>query len=356
MRKWTVLAAMAALAVGCNAILGVDDPTEVNSASDAAAETAPIEAGGLPVDAPAVDGGCWDPRNTEVVDNPHDDLPKFHIPDPASVSGVAHPARYSNVAGGTLDLETNLTWLPASADAGASGTGLASQPDAVVACMRLGGGARLPTRMELVTLQNWATDKDPGVDPGYFQDTLISTYYWSSTASFASTTNPAHWGVAFNPFGVGTGARLNTTTDGVRCVRSAATPPPPRARYVVSKLCGLTRDMWTDLEWERGIGEKATYEGSVAHCAALTKAYPLVDRPFRIPTYPELSSIVLTAAANPAIDTKAFASESTQYTTSSENKQNPGVYPTIDFSDGQCQENRGALTPTIYVRCVRTLP
>ena len=344
------------LGAGCHAVLGLEDPTIVvgpDAEAEAAVETdaagdavVDSEVQDAPEDAPIVDAGCW--ADVVLVENDWMDLLNTPVPQPAAATGVSNRASYdASVPGEVYDNVTKLTWL-VEVDGGKSPVG--SQAEAVAACAAK--GARLPTRMELVTIQNWypAPNATVGTDQTFFPDT-VDAYYWTSVR----TSSNVNWGwtAHFGPLGFGTVATLDRTMPlNYRCVRGISPAQPLTHRYAVSTSCNIVRDLGTRLEWERGRGKAAKYSLAEAHCDALPKHG---RNDWRIPTYSELESIVYTNRENPAIDPLAFETEQGIYWTASLPGRFPNNRIVVPFSDGQTTDVRNDAVNDVWARCVRTM-
>jgi len=344
------------LAAGCQAVLGLDDPTVVRPEADVDAMPQSDGADDLdegdsglrdaPEDAPIVDAGCW--ADVILVANDWTDFLNTPVPQPAAATGVSNRASYdASVPGEVYDNVTKLTWL-VEADGGTSPTG--TQAEAIAACAAR--GARLPTRMELVTIQNWypAPDASTGADPVLFPDT-VEAYYRTSVPT--SSNVKWGWAVFFGSIGFATISNADLTAKyRYRCVRGPSPEQPLTHRYAVSPACDVVRDLGTRLEWERGRGKAAKYSLAEAHCESLPK---LGRNDWRIPTYSELESIVYTKRENPAIDPLVFETEQGIYWTSTLPGRFPNNRIVVPFSDGQTTEVRNDEVTDVGVRCVRTM-
>ena len=343
----------------CHAILGLDEPVVADAGPDADAgdERAPAEGDGSaeadvgPVgdgsnDVAVVDAGCW--ADVVLVDNTWEDLLNTPVPQPATATGVSNRASYdASVPGEVYDNVTKLTWL-LEPDGGTSPSG--TRADAIAACASR--GARLPTRMELITIQNWypVDDATAGADQAVFPDT-VEAYYWSTTPT--SSNVKWGWGVAFYTGGAGTNLGFDTAASLLRyrCVRGPA-PSRPTHRYEISQACNIVRDNGTRLEWERGRGKSGKYIQAEAYCQSLP---PAGRNEWRIPTYSELSSLLYTKRENPAIDTLAFETEQGNYWTSTLPNRAPNHRVVVPFSTGSTTDIRNDDVPDLWARCVRTM-
>jgi hypothetical protein len=351
----TVAVALAWLAQSCGG--STETKPEVEAGPDGATEAAsdapiaPVDATtDVTVDADTTDP-CW--RQFTRITNDHVDLARFPIPNPPA-AGLPRPASYdaSTEGGVVYDNVTHLTWQPSFPvftyhdDAGAQCSGL---------------DASLPTRLELSTIENWTNaDADaPGIDPVFGE--TAQDYYWTSTKD--ATRANFWWIVGFQPLGwaatVAEGVPPNQYY--VRCVqRPGPDPNAPVHRYEVSELCGRVRDVPARLEWERAAGSQGPYLAGVAHCDTLN-ADAGIDPDagagkWRIPSYGELMSLVLTSRESPAIDTRAFASENGVYWTSTNPTGFANFKVVIRFSDGDATDVRPSTSASVYTRCVRDMP
>ncbi len=349
------------LSAACHAVLGLSDPVverldvsedgaapadvtgDVSSGEDASPDVDP-EGGLVP---PNIDAGCW--ADVVVVQNGWPDFSSTPVPQPRLATGVSNRASYdASVPGEVYDNITKLTWL-VEPDGGAPPT--ATQQGATEQCAAR--GARLPTRMELVTIQNWypSDEATAGADPEFFPDTS-PTSYWSATP--VSSNINFGWAVGFASIGFGLYPNINkTAVYPFRCVKGPTpVPTAPSHRYEVSLACGIVRDTGTRLEWERGRGKSGRYTQGEAHCETM----PLEGRnAWRIPTYSELASLLYTARENPAIDILVFESEQGLYWTSTLPNRFPNNRIVMPFSDGMTTEVRNDAVADVWARCVRTM-
>jgi hypothetical protein len=173
-------------------------------------------------DAPATGGTCADidecARGTDDCDasatcaNTAGD---FKCPCPAGVGGSGHgPAscsgpRFTDLGGGLVrdNNGSGLVWQQA-VDARSF-----TQADAIVYCAGLGGGWRLPTKDELLSIVD-TTRTNPCIDPTYFPGTPVSAF-WS--ASSVADPPSSGWYVFFN----NGSTNVDFATDALRarCVR-----------------------------------------------------------------------------------------------------------------------------------------
>ncbi len=141
----------------------------------------------------------------------------------ASASIVARAdaptGQYAVGAMTTLDQKTGLTWQRfVETTGGDDGSGHRTRANALSYCASLalsGGGWRLPTEKELVTLVD-LTRSTPSVDPNAVSVTLDGIDYWSISPVAASPTTK---GWSMNFLRGATSQTGMTTPLNVRCVR-----------------------------------------------------------------------------------------------------------------------------------------
>ncbi len=136
---------------------------------------------------------------------------------PSSVQADAPPGRYTAVGKTVVDNVTHLTWQQTVAtNGGDDGAGRSTWANAKTSCATLGGGYRLPTAKELLTLIDFSKTS-PAIDTsaGAFPDTP-SEPFWTATPLRGSPPASA-WFIDFSD-GY-TGNADMTQPSRVRCVR-----------------------------------------------------------------------------------------------------------------------------------------
>ncbi|MES1206307.1 MAG: DUF1566 domain-containing protein [Pseudomonadota bacterium] len=127
------------------------------------------------------------------------------------------PGRYTAAGTTVVDNMTKLTWQSIVATTGGDdGMGRATWANAKSACATLGGGSRLPTAKELLTLIDFSQTA-PAIDtsPGAFPDTP-SEPFWTATPLHGAPVTRA-W---FIDFSTGYAGNADVAQPGrVRCVR-----------------------------------------------------------------------------------------------------------------------------------------
>jgi len=252
------------------------------------------------------------------------DQPPFPRPQKFTVNGEV-----------VLDENSRLEWQR-TIDVAARGW-----VDAKTYCDQLavaGGCWRLPQRIELVSIANYAVPPSPAIDSTAFPNTP-AVGFWSATPVVNSTTQA--WYVTFADGS--TGESPTTTTMPVRCVRS--TIAPPTNRYQISATTVV--DLATELTWQHVIDPGTyTFNTAATFCANLA----LDQLTWRIPSIQELETIVDTSATNVAVDPTAFPNtpaglhwSGTLRSTDSQSGW------TVDFGVGIASRPIGNMAP---VRCV----
>jgi uncharacterized protein DUF1566 len=205
-----------------------------------------------------------------------------------------------------------------------------------------GGCWRMPERIELVSIANYAVNPNsgPAIDRTAFPGTP-GTELWSATPLVGSTTQA--WFVTYGDGSTGTLAM--TTTRPVRCVRS--TVEPPAMHYAVGT--DVVTDQGTGLAWQRNLdGNSYNFNDAAAMCAGLA----IAGGGWRMPSVQEVETIVDTGStANVSIDTTAFPNTpSGLHWTGTLRSNDAQSGWTIDFGNGVASRPVGSALP---VRCVR---
>jgi len=320
-----MLASLALL--GCNAVLGIDAPIEVRPDGGASQFDAAMEddAGTL------VDGGDG------PLEAPHA-RPRWPMPNPQQV-GTTYLQSYTVEGEVVLDTVTELTWQRTASSMPMSWS------DANEFCESLavdGGGFRLPSRIELVSLVD-LTQSGTAIDGNAFPSTPPEGF-WSASRS-ADISNKA-WGVGFG-FSTGVAFQAELTEPRrVRCVRSPATEQGA-SRFTVDGE--LVEDTATHLQWQREASSVAADWNTAAQsCASLT----LSGDGWRLPTLKELHTLVDETRVLPAIDSATLPTGPTGfYWTSSQPKGFGDLAWTVGFERG-LDVFRNTNT-TAMSRCVR---
>jgi hypothetical protein len=258
----------------------------------------------------------------------------------APLPGLPHAHDYDlGTPDVVIDRLTGLMWQrrPSST--------LMTWPKAQQACAELSLAGqrdwRLPSRIELVSLLDTRRTQ-PSIDVEAFPGTP-SDWFWTSSRA-ADDPNSA-WYVYFY-FGY---PRTDDVTNAfsVRCVRTEQPPHPLSARYEVRARD--VRDVATDLRWERvPTNEPLTFEAARDHCNHLKLGG---DGQWRVPTLPELLTLIDERASSPMIDRAAFPGTSADaFWTSSTfaNGNELAWYVRFDRGSGLY----GRLVEPFHVRCV----
>lgn len=261
------------------------------------------------------------------------------MPNPR-LPGLPHPHDYDvSTPGVVVDRVTGLMWQRQLANT------YASWQQARQRCESLSLAGqhdwRLPSRIELVTLLD-TTRTQPSIDTDAFPATP-NDWFW--TSSRAADDPNAAWYVYFY-FGYPKTDDVGNTFS-VRCVRTARQPSALAARYAMQ--AGDVQDLATGLRWERAPTKQTmSFEGARTYCDALTLEG---HTHWRVPTLPELLTLVDEAAAAPAIDRTAFPGAPTDAVWTSSTFANGAElawYVRFDRGSGLY----GRLSESFHVRCV----
>jgi hypothetical protein len=256
----------------------------------------------------------------------------FPMPNPAS-TGLPRPASYTANADGTVtDDVTGLTW-----EAAVDGKAY-MQDEAVAHCTALGPGWRLPTRLELVSLVDYAVaSPQPTINP-IFAGTPTTTF-WTASAYHGDVGDDWYVGfdAGYSDYGI------QNQSDAVRCVRAAA-PGCLGSRYQ-PQANGSVLDQATGLTWQQPLDPGSyTWQGAQAYCAGLGAGW-------RVPSLTETQTIIDDYQEYPAVDLDVFpGTPSVDFWTSSP-KSDGSSYWYVDFFYGSSDTE---VAEQLYrVRCVR---
>jgi hypothetical protein len=213
-------------------------------------------------------------------------------------SGLPNPESYDLSGGWTvLDRVTGLMWQrridPTTVKFDAASARCEE--------LRLGGydDWRLPSRVELVSILDLA-ETQPSIDRRVFPDTPAD---WFWTSSVAADSPTAAWYVYFY-FGY-PNTEERRARFSVRCVRTEKPPAftgNPDQHYEVN--AATVRDLATGLRWQRILSLRTfSYPSAKEYCSHLD-----LDghKDWRLPSMPELVSLVDERTSDPAIDSVAF--------------------------------------------------
>jgi hypothetical protein len=257
----------------------------------------------------------------------------FPMPNPAA-TGLPHPASYTANADGTVtDAVTGLTWE------GAVDGKAYMEDEAVAHCAAKGGGWRLPTRLELVSLVDYSVASPrPTINP-IFADTPTTTF-WTASAYHGDVGDDWYVGfdAGYSDYGI------QNQSDSVRCVRAGAPPRCFVSRYQ-PQPDGTVLDQATGLVWQQRL-DPGSYDwsGAQAFCAGLGAGW-------RVPSLTEIQTIIDDHREYPAVDPAAFPdTPSVDFWTSSP-KADGSSYWYVDFFYGSSDTE---VSDELYrVRCVR---
>jgi Protein of unknown function (DUF1566) len=266
---------------------------------------------------------------------------EWPIPNPPA-TGLPNPQTYDTVStsGIVVDRVTGLSWQRSADHA------LHSASDAQGYCAGLklsGGGWRLPTRIELLSLLD-VSAHNPLIDSVVFPATPFDHAFWS--ASPVASDALSSWSVAF---GFGDGLAFVSPRNAslyTRCVRAeqaaGATP-----RYTIKD--GFVSDENTQLMWEQPL-QTSTF--GLTQAAEYCKALAIDGGGWRLPSVNELVSLIDESRAKPAIDADAFPSTPVDFFWTSSPVTGFASYGwTISFEGGVANFFDGSQQHA--VRCVR---
>ena len=247
-----------------------------------------------------------------------------------------------------IDCATGLEWQRAV------DPGIYTQADAGAYCdgLTLAGYTdwRLPSRVELVTLVNYAVaEPGPTIDATAFPGTP-GDVFWSASA--AGGRSSAGWGVGFDRGYAFSGFNAANTYR-VRCVRgddAVGIAMGAPTGHFTDLRDATVRDNLTGLVWQQGFSPSIQVQAeSVTYCSRLT-----VSRGggWRLPTVAELQTLVDEAAWRPSIDPAYFPSTPEEaFWSSSSAGGSPSKGWVVHFFFGDAFDTE--TTGNTRARCVR---
>ena len=210
------------------------------------------------------------------------------------------------------DKDNQYTWYDSNpetngGDAGTPGDGTDTEDFiAALNTANFGGNNdwRLPTIKELASISNLGMSR-PAVDTVYFPNTVLSSYYWSSTTQADDTSSA--WFVDFFDYGAD-GWLGKSNNYYVRAVRGGQ---GGSLGNLIINGDGTVTDVATGLMWQQdGTGSRITWEEAISYCEELSL---LGYEDWRLPNFKELRSIVDYTKGNPAINTNCFPTTVSSY-------------------------------------------
>jgi hypothetical protein len=257
----------------------------------------------------------------------------FPMPNPAS-TGLPRPASYTANADGTItDQVTKLTWE------GSVETKTYMQDEAVAHCAAKGGGWRLPTRLELVSLVDYSiAAPGPTIDP-IFKGTPGTTF-WSASTYYGDDGDKWYVGfdAGYSDYGIVNQSSL------VRCVLPST--PTCRVFRYQTEPGNIVYDQATGLIWQQPIDAGSYSWGDALNaCAKLGAGW-------RVPSLTEAQTIVDDGHESPAVDPAAFpGTPSESFWTSSPKADGSGAAWYIDYFYGASDSD--VADRLFRVRCVK---
>jgi Protein of unknown function (DUF1566) len=200
---------------------------------------------------------------------------------------------------------------------------------------------RAPSRIELVSILDM-TRIQPSIDASVFPNTA-NDGFWS--ASLAADNPSNAWYVYFYFGYPKTDDRGNKFS--LRCVRTAVPHALPSPRYDVET--DLVKDVATGLTWQHAAtSAPLPFDDATTYCSTLNLAS---KTGFRLPTLPELLTLIDERAASPMIDGPAFPDTPKEsFWTSSLFGNVPGMAWYVSFDNGSGLY--GLPSQPARVRCV----
>lgn len=201
---------------------------------------------------------------------------------------------------------------------------------------------RLPSRIELVSILD-STRVQPSINAAIFPNTANDGFWTSSVAADSPSTA---WYVYFYFGYPKTDDRGNKFS--TRCVRTAVPHDVPSPRYDIQ--ASTVRDVATGLSWQRAAaGSAMTFDDATAYCAKLNLGG---KTGFRLPTLPELLTLIDERAPAPMVDIAAFPGTPKESFWSSSLFGNvPGMAWYVSFQNGSALY--GLPSQPSRVRCVQ---
>lgn len=284
------------------------------------------------------------------------------MPDAAKGAKFAPSYDYQTIPDVVIDLVTHLEWQRAVVRKYPGCSGNVKMPgdtctwkEAKAYCSQLdlaGGGWRLPSKIELESLQG-DTSHAPPVDFAAFPDLSAADVFW--TKSPLTNNEDMAW-VARSGLGFSLPEDVLMTRS-VRCVRGvAAIGGTPREHYQTNQLTNSVTDIHTKLEWQRDYADADSVDEAREYCANK-------EGEWRLPGLNELLSLIDPLGYEPAVDPVfpalplggMFWTATPMISGTSQGDQTMAV----DFSAGMTsgdkmlRENQTTVRITFHVRCVR---
>jgi len=280
-----------ALATGCNAVLGINEPGDLDAGLGAGGGAMQVS------DArPRSDGG--DAR-ADVAPIPYS-WADWPMPNPP-MTGLPNPQSYDTeqIPDIVVDNITKLKWQRKVEDV------TFAWSDAVSYCenfMLDGEKWRLPTRIELLSIIDY-TQPGPVIDPSVFPATP-SERFWSASPFTDDSTNA--WSVHF-----GFATTIANTSEKASAYRARCVANPSEAqaqRYTAQG--GGVFDSLTKLTWQKELSDQSyTWKDASDFCTALD----LDGTGWRLPSVSELQTLVDETRSDPAIALNAFPGTPSDY-------------------------------------------
>jgi len=214
---------------------------------------------------------------------------------------IKHPRSISVKGQVAVDNNTQLMWTREN-------QGGMRLSEAAMHCGDLSTGGyndwRLPTIKELQTIADYKNSK-PAADTNIFTGIPVMgpAGFWGTPVQPIDNNTNSGWHVGFPD-----GHVMGYSNDGYKnvfCTRSES------GQYLIPQLSdnqnGTVTDDVTGLIWQQATTNNHTWEGALQQCNSLD----LAGKKWRLPSYPELISVLDYTRTRPAIDTSIFTENDT---------------------------------------------
>ncbi|MFQ5465613.1 MAG: DUF1566 domain-containing protein [Thermodesulfobacteriota bacterium] len=241
-----------------------------------------------------------------------------------------------------------------------------SNPGTIDVCgsVQLGGRSdwRVPTRRELVSIVDYATQGPGAMVDGSFQGAKAG-FYWTATPFPPTGVNA--WTVRFDDGTIRSRGKGSVRAY-VRCVRGQASGAGlgvGGTGALTDNGDGTVTDASTGLMWLAGENLRVSWEGALSWCAGLAAAGHRGWADWRLPDIKELESMVDAARVSPALDTAFFTMDRTTHNGLTgfywSSTGSAGAAWAVDFNTGGVVTSskifNSSLNDANRARCVRSV-
>lgn len=338
----------------CNAILGIHDlsaPDVADAGDGAAAETGTDGSGQVDGSLDAACDGCvTDPQTGGSI------YPTWRITSDLNILNATGsvPATnpiYEDAGPGALrETHSGLTWTTAALR-GEAGAGL-TLAEAKAECAGLGAGWRVPTRIELSTIQ-YRTE----LDASTFERTRCLSadfdLYAPYPYAWTTTTVPGSDGGDFyiaDESRCAFGANPPDSLLYVHCVKGATSP----ARFEIIRERDTVHALDTDLEWERVGKIVSSFTEAKAHCDGVGMRLPVAQELYSIVDTRQLLLTDTRLFPQPPPTSQGFLSQTIAGYDTADGGAYYTVVATVEGSRGwEDTLPPGNTAEKVLIRCVR---